>query len=98
FALLATVEIDSLARGPSGVLDWFGILTFGVLALVVWVMWIDARVFGMSSRVAVLFQDTEIGFQPTFHLGRTLIAVFLTVLWIIFVCAAWLRNGRSVLT
>src|SRR5213075_796709 len=70
FALLATVEVDSLDRGFSGFLDWFGILTFGLLALIVWMMWIDARVFGMSSRVAVLFQDTEIGFQPTFHLGR----------------------------
>ena len=97
FALLATVEIDSLARGLSGFLDWFGILTFGVLALVVWVMWIDARVFGMSSRVAVLFQDTEIGFQPTFHLGRTLIAVFLTVLWIILVRPARRSNRRAVL-
>src|SRR5207244_9009517 len=60
-------------------------------------MWFDARVFGMSSRVAVLFQDTEIGFQPTFHLGRTLIAVFLTVLWIILVRPARRSNRRAVL-
>jgi len=97
FALLATLEIDTLARGFSAFLDWFGILTFGLLALIVWAMWIDARVYGMSSRVAVLFQDTEIGFQPTFHLGRTLLAVFLTVLWVIVVRPARRSNRRAVL-
>ena len=32
-ALLASLEVDSLKRGYSGALDWFGILTFGLLAL-----------------------------------------------------------------
>ena len=31
-------------RGFSGALDWFGILTFGLLALLMWVLWIDAYV------------------------------------------------------
>ena len=97
FALLATIEVDSLPRGFSGFLDWFGILTFGLMALIVWAMWIDARVYGMSSRVAVLFQDTEIGFQPTFHLGRTLFALFLTALWIVVVRPARRSNRRAVL-
>ncbi|HEY2817805.1 MAG TPA: hypothetical protein VGK44_11820 [Casimicrobiaceae bacterium] len=97
FTLLATLEVDTLARGFSAFLDWFGILTFGLLALIVWAMWIDARVYGMSSRVAVLFQDTEIGFQPTFHLGRTLFALFLTVLWVIVVRPARRSNRRAVL-
>ena len=30
FALLAALEVDSLKRGFSGALDWFGILTFGL--------------------------------------------------------------------
>ena len=97
FALIGTLEVDSLARGFSAFLDWFGILIFGLLALIAWAMWIDARVYGMSSRVAVLFQDTEIGFQPTFHLGRTLIAVFLTALWIVIIRPARRSNRRAVL-
>ena len=73
-ALIAALEVDTLTRGFSAFLDWFGILTFGLLTLLVWVFWIDARVNGMSSRVAVLFKDTEIGFQPTFHLGTILLS------------------------
>ena len=71
-ALLASLDIDSLRRGFSAALDWFGILTFGLLAIVVWGIWIDARLNGMSPAIAALFRDTEIGFQPTFHLGSVI--------------------------
>jgi len=96
-ALIAALEVDTLTRGFSAFLDWFGILTFGLLTLLVWVFWIDARVNGMSSRVAVLFKDTEIGFQPTFHLGTILVAILLTALWIVLVRPARRSNRRAVL-
>ena len=35
-ALLAALEIDTLKRGYSAALDWFGILTFGLLGIVGW--------------------------------------------------------------
>jgi 4-amino-4-deoxy-L-arabinose transferase-like glycosyltransferase len=96
-ALLASLEIDSLRRGFSAALDWFGILTFGLLAIVVWGIWIDARVNGMSPGIAALFRDTEIGFQPTFHLGSVVVAIFLTLLWIALVRPARRSNRRALL-
>ena len=96
-ALLAALEVDSLARGFSAALDWFGILTFGLLAIVVWGIWIDARVNGMSSQVASLFRDTEIGYQPSFHLGAVLAASLLTVLWVMLVRPARRSNRRTLL-
>ena len=68
-ALLAALEVDSLKRGFSGALDWFGILTFGLLALAHVGLWIDAYVNGMPRSVARLFRDTEVGYRPSFHLG-----------------------------
>src|SRR4029078_2649570 len=62
FALLAALEVDSLKRGFSGALDWFGILSFGLTALLMWALWADSYVNGMSLRVARLFRDTEIGY------------------------------------
>jgi 4-amino-4-deoxy-L-arabinose transferase-like glycosyltransferase len=97
FAMLASLEIDSLRRGFSAALDWFGILTFGLLALVVWGIWIDSRLRGMSPAVASLFRDTEIGFQPTFHLGSVIVAIFLTLLWIVLVRPARRSNRRALL-
>ncbi len=97
FALLASLEVDSLRRGFSAALDWFGILTFGLLAIVVWGMWIDARMHGMSPAIAALFRDTEVGFQPTFHLGSVIVAIFLTLLWIALVRPARRSNRRALL-
>jgi 4-amino-4-deoxy-L-arabinose transferase-like glycosyltransferase len=96
-ALLASLEVDSLKRGFSAALDWFGILTFGLLAIVVWGLWVDARLNGMSPAIAALFRDTEVGFQPTFHLTAVIAAVFLTLLWIALVRPARRSNRRVLL-
>ena len=97
FALLAALEIDSLKRGFSGALDWFGILTFGLVAMMAWGFWIDAYVNGMSPRVAQLFRDSEAGFRTSFHLGAMLAALFLTLLWIMLVRPARRSNRRALL-
>jgi 4-amino-4-deoxy-L-arabinose transferase-like glycosyltransferase len=97
FALLAALEVDSLKRGYSGALDWFGILTFGLVAMVAWGFWIDSYLNGMSPRIAQLFRDTETGFHPSFHLGAMLAAVALTLLWIMLVRPARRSNRRAVL-
>ena len=96
-ALLASLEVDSLARGFSAALDWFGILTFGLLAIVVWGIWVDARLSGMSPAIAAIFRDTETGYQPTFHLGSVIAAIFLTLLWIALVRPARRSNRRALL-
>jgi 4-amino-4-deoxy-L-arabinose transferase-like glycosyltransferase len=97
FALLACLEVDSLKRGFSGALDWFGILTFGLLACLFWGLWIDSYVHGMSPRVAQLFRDSESGFQPSFHLGTILAAISLTLLWVMLVRPARRSNRRAIL-
>ena len=96
-ALVAALDVDSLKRGFSAALDWFGILTFGLLAIVVWAVWIDARLNGMPPAVAAIFRDTEVGFQPTFHLGSIVAAAFLTILWVVLVRPARRSNRRALL-
>ena len=58
-SLLGALEIDTLKRGFSGALDWFGILTFGLLAALVWWLWVDTWRNGMTPAVAALFRDTD---------------------------------------
>ncbi|TMH03584.1 MAG: glycosyltransferase family 39 protein, partial [Betaproteobacteria bacterium] len=50
-SLLAAAEVDTLKRGYSGALDWFGILTFGLLAALVWGLWIETLVNGLPEPV-----------------------------------------------
>ncbi|MCC7041012.1 MAG: hypothetical protein IT516_11955 [Burkholderiales bacterium] len=96
-ALVAGLEVDSLRRGYSGALDWFGILTFGLAAFLMWGLWIDAYVNGMPANVARLFRDTEAGYRPSFHLGTILAALALTTLWVILVRPARRSNRRALL-
>ncbi len=43
-ALLAASGVPTLRRGAANAFDWFGIMTFGVFALLVWIAW-SAQVF-----------------------------------------------------
>jgi 4-amino-4-deoxy-L-arabinose transferase-like glycosyltransferase len=95
--LLGALEIDRLTRGFSAALDWFGILTFGLLALVVWVLWFDAHLYGMTFNVARVFRDVEIGYQPPFQPLAFGVSLFLTLLWAALVRPARRSNRRAVL-
>ncbi len=96
-AVLASLEVDTLKRGFSGALDWFGILTFGLIATLLWWLWIDAYINSMSAPVARFFRDTEFGYRPTFKLWEMLVALFLTLLWIALVRPARKSNRRALL-
>ncbi len=96
-AVLASLEVDTLKRGFSGALDWFGILTFGLVATLLWFLWIDAYINSMSAAVARFFRDTEFGYRPTFKLWAMLAALFLTLLWVALVRPARKSNRRALL-
>jgi 4-amino-4-deoxy-L-arabinose transferase-like glycosyltransferase len=96
-ALLASEEIDSLPRGGSAALDWFGILTFGIAAAALWYFWWDVYLNGMSSYAARLFHDAEAGFKPSFHLRAASASLLLTILWILLVRPARQSARRAVL-
>ena len=68
-SLLGALEIDTLKRGFSGALDWFGILTFGLVSALVWWLWFDAYAHGMSPAVAKLFPRHRGGLPSDVRLG-----------------------------
>jgi 4-amino-4-deoxy-L-arabinose transferase-like glycosyltransferase len=96
-AMLASIEFDTLKRGFSGALDWFGILTLGLVAALVWLLWFDTWSNGMTLRIARLFRDTEVGFKPPFQPLAMGISVFLTALWLALVRPARRSNRRALL-
>ena len=96
-ALLGALEIDTLKRGFSGALDWFGILTFGLGAALAWYLWFDALARGMAMPVARLLRDTEAGYQPPWHWLAIVVSALLTILWLALVRPARRSNRRAVL-
>jgi len=95
--LIAALEVDTLPRGFSGALDWFGILTFGLLAALVWWVWLDALAHGMPPAIAKMFRDTEPGYRPPVQWLAIGVSVFLSVLWLVLVRPARRTNRRAVL-
>ena len=96
-ALLGAAEVDTMKRGHSGALDWFGILTFGLLAILLWGLWAESMRLGLPEPVARMFRDTQPGFQPPWHWFPVIVSAFLTLLWLVLVRPARRSNRRAVL-
>jgi 4-amino-4-deoxy-L-arabinose transferase-like glycosyltransferase len=96
-SLLGAAEVDTLKRGTSGALDWFGILTFGLLAVLVWALWLESLWHGLPEPIARMFRDTQPGFRPPWQPFAVLVSAFLSLLWIVLVRPARRSNRRAVL-
>ena len=96
-SLLAAAEVDTLKRGYSGALDWFGILTFGLLGVLLWGLWLETLLHGLPETVARLFKDTQPGFQPPWQPFPVVLSAVLTVLWLALVRPARRSNRRALL-
>jgi 4-amino-4-deoxy-L-arabinose transferase-like glycosyltransferase len=90
-ALLATAALPSLRRGAANALDWFGIMTFGLLAILLWWGW-AGLLLDNNAKITHWLKDYQPGFQPVFQAAPFWIAVCATVMWIALV---W-RVGRSI--
>lgn len=90
-ALLATAALSTVRRGAANALDWFGIMTFAMLAIALWWGW-AGLLLDNNAKITHLLKDYQPGFIPVFQTIPFWIAVAVTVLWIVLV---W-RVGRSV--
>ncbi len=90
-ALLGTAALPSLRRGAANALDWFGIMTFGLLAILLWWGW-AGLLLDNNAKITHWLKDYQPGFQPVFQSVPFWIAVCATVMWIVRV---W-RVGRSI--
>jgi 4-amino-4-deoxy-L-arabinose transferase-like glycosyltransferase len=97
FALLGAAEVDTLKRGYSGALDWFGILTFGLIGALLWGLWVESLLGGLPDAVARVFRDTQPGFRPPWQLVPVVASILLTLLWLVLVRPARRSNRRAVL-
>lgn len=86
-ALLAAPAVTQLRRGAANALDWFGVMTFGFFAGLVWLGYV-AMMTGVPPRIARNFAKTAPGFLPTFEWSAFLLALTITLLWGFLVLAA----------
>lgn len=88
--LLATVAAGRLRRGAANALDWFGMMTFTLVAGLIWLGAIS-MITGEPARVAKNFTKPAPGFIAEIHPLAILLAIGVTVAWI----AVMLRTPRT---
>lgn len=88
--LLATAALTTLRRGAANALDWFGIMTFGLLSILMWWGW-AGLLLDNHAKITRLLKEYQPGFEPAVNTPSFWIALAATVLWLVLV---W-RVGRS---
>ena len=88
--LLATASLSMLKRGAANALDWFGLMTFSLLAILLWWGW-GGLLLDNHAKITYWLKDYQPGFAPKLLIGPAVIAACATLLWLILV---W-RVGRS---
>lgn len=89
--LLATMALPRVRRGAANALDRFGIITFGLVAFLMWWGW-EGLIAGNNTRLSRWLREYQSEFVPVFDVVPFLIAAAVTLLWLLLV---W-RVGRSI--
>lgn len=89
-ALLATASLSMLKRGAANALDSFGLMTFALIALMMWWGW-AGLLLDNHAKITLWLKDYQPGFEPVFQTTPFVIAIASTLLWLLLV---W-RVGRS---
>lgn len=90
--LLAVPGAENLRRGAANALGWFGIMFFGLAALFMWFAW-TATLTGMPERFYRHILKLQPGFTPAFEWLPFMVAVLLTLLWLLPLRQSF-RSGR----
>ena len=88
--LMATASLSMLKRGAANALDWFGLMIFALLAIVLWWGW-AGLLLDNQAKITHLLKDDQPSFVPSLDTTSFVIALICTFLWLVLV---W-RVGRS---
>ncbi|MFO1206166.1 MAG: glycosyltransferase family 39 protein [Burkholderiales bacterium] len=92
--LLAVASLDSLRRGAISALDWFGIMTFGLIAILLWIGWV-ALLTGWPSGIARQLAAFQPGFNGRFYWLSFIVAAVCTFLWAALVARTMPTTRRA---
>lgn len=83
-ALLIAPGLIHLRRGQAGLIDWFGRITFSLVAALIWLGY-AAIMTGWPPRIAANFARREPGFIATMQWSALGIALAATIAWILVI-------------
>lgn len=92
--LLAVASLDTLRRGAISALDWFGIMTFGLFSLVIWIAWV-ALLTGWPAKIAAQLAAYQPGFDARFSWPAFIVAATCSLLWLALIARAEPTTRRA---
>lgn len=94
-AVLAGGSVESLKRGAAGALNWFGLILFGIMGLLIWLGW-TAMMSGWPPKLATRMHVLSGLSEASFSMIELLAAIFVTVIWLISINTK--RSNRAAIT
>jgi len=91
-ALIAAPAVSQLSRSAAAMLDWFGRMTFTLLAGLIWLGYIAMQT-GWPPKIAFNFAKLEPGFSASLEPLPLVVALAATLLWLVVIS----RSQRTVL-
>jgi 4-amino-4-deoxy-L-arabinose transferase-like glycosyltransferase len=79
-AALAAFALPTLKRSVAALIDWFTLLFFSGIALVIWVVWLSLQT-GVPAKPAANVAKLAIGFEPSFSATAFVAALAGTLAW-----------------
>lgn len=92
---MASGSAETLKRGAAGALNWFGLILFGLMGILIWLGWIaimTGHPAKLSARMHILSGLSE----AHINIPALIIALFATVIWAITINAK--RSNRAAVT
>lgn len=96
FALLAAAGVDRLRRGAAAALNWFGVMTFGMLAIYIWLGWSAAN-FGLPARLAERGSKVAPGFVAHVEPVAIALSLLFSMAWV-WAVSRRRQRGRQAVT
>ena len=94
-ALLATPAVDSLRRGASNAMYWFGIMTFTFFAIVFWVYWVGLEL-GTPARLSQYLHHLQPGYDSHVRWLPMLVGAAYSTAWIFLLLRLKRRPERPI--
>ena len=92
FLLLAPFGLATLNRGRANIIDWFSVITFSLLGIGMWTMWLTSWT-GIPAQWAYNIHKLAPAFAPTFKWWPFIIALLVSIGWIVLLL--WRARNQS---
>lgn len=93
---LGAGSVEHLKRGTAAALNWFGVMLFGLVGVLIWLGWL-AMLTGYPAKIKERMQFLSGAYETDFNWLSFLIALVITIIWM-FVCMRAKQTNKSTVT